>query len=83
MAGSLPAAQGAKGCGMTPLPYLLLLTTLSVRLLLALESSWGWYLDLLTVPGWLWLYRSKGLGPLMPIPLVFGALDVIALRNWR
>lgn len=68
---------------MTLLPWLLLLTTLCVRALIAFEYEEAFVLDLCTVPGWLWLYKSKGLGPLLPIPLVFGALDVIALRQWR
>ena len=68
---------------MTLLPWLLLATTLAVRLLLARKNAWGWTLDLCTVPPWLYFYASHDAWPLMAVPLVFGWLDLKALAWWR
>lgn len=67
---------------MSALPWLLLASTLLVRLLLAKKQRSGFYIDLLTVPAWSFLYISQGLWPLLPIPFVFGYLDLMALRKW-
>ena len=64
------------------LPYLLLCSTIAVRYLLARRNPWGWRLDLLTVAPWIALYAGAGLWPLIPIPVLFGALDLMALRRW-
>ena len=69
---------------MSALPWLLLTSTLLVRFLLARKHRSGFYIDLLTVPAWAFLYISQGLWPLLPVPLIFGAMDVYALRTrWR
>ena len=68
---------------MNVLPWLLLASTLAVRYLLARRNAWGWRLDLLSVPGWLAWYASVEAWPLLAIPLLFGALDLRALKWWE
>ena len=67
---------------MTVLPWLLLASTLLVRLLLARHDRRGFYLDLLTVPLWTLFYVDARAWPLIVIPYVFAYLDVRALRVW-
>lgn len=67
---------------MTYLPWLLLGSTLTVRYALARGQKWGFMLDIASVPFWLLQYATKDLWPLLAIPLVFGYLDVMALRRW-
>ena len=67
---------------MSALPWLLLLSTLLVRFLLAKKQRSGFYIDLLTVPAWSFLYWDRELYPLMAVPLLFGYLDLMALRKW-
>ena len=65
------------------LPWLLLVSTISVRLLFARQSCWGWCLDMASVPAWLWLYGSRELWPLLPIPVIFAVIDVRGVQRWR
>ena len=67
---------------MTLLPWLLLLSTLTVRLLLARKLRAGFYLDLGTIPAWVAYYAHHGDYQLIAIPFVFGGLDLLALRRW-
>lgn len=67
---------------MILLPWLLLLSTLCVRVLLARRLRAGWYVDLLSVGPWLVYYAHNGDWQLMAVPVVFGWLDVQALRRW-
>jgi hypothetical protein len=68
---------------MSMLPWLLLASTLGVRFLLARQSAWGWWLDLVSVGPWLLYYYSRGDYPLLAVPILFGVLDLKALRWWR
>ena len=69
---------------ITVLSFLLLGCTLAVRWALAHKQRWGWWLDLASVAPWLAFYVSTEAWPLLAIPLIFGALDVKALRGeWR
>ena len=65
------------------LPWALLATTIGVRVLVVYKTPLCFWLDLATVPAWAYLYASQGLWPLLPIPLIFGALDIQGLRRWR
>ena len=65
------------------LPWLLLLSTLIVRYLLARKNPWGWRVDLLSVAPWLTYYWLNGSYPLLAVPLIFAALDLRALRWWK
>lgn len=67
---------------MTWLPWLLLAVTLSVRVLLARRNRAGFWLDLCSVPAWLTYYGLNRDYQLLAIPLIFGWLDVQALRRW-
>lgn len=67
---------------MTYLPWLLLASTLTVRLLLAKHIRAGFYLDILSIPAWLTFYVGAEAWALLPIPFVFGYLDVMALKKW-
>lgn len=68
---------------MTLLPWLLLGSTLCVRWLLAHRDRRGWALDLLSVGPWCAYYAGNGDYVLLAVPLLFGALDLRALRVWR
>ena len=68
---------------MSALPWLLLATTLIVRLLLARKLRAGWYIDLASVAPWLLYYWTRGDYQLLAIPLLFAALDLKALHWWR
>ena len=67
---------------MTYLPWMLLLTTLTVRALIAYRNRAAFWLDIGSIPAWLYVYQQKELYALLPIPLIFGALDLLALRRW-
>lgn len=67
---------------MTALPWVLLASTITVRVLLARRMRAGFYLDLVSVAPWLAYYASNHSWPLLAVPLIFGALDVRALRVW-
>lgn len=77
------AGLGQGAATLTFLPWLLLASTLIVRYLLARKNAWGWRLDLLSVGPWLLYYANHGDWPLLAVPLIFGALDLKALRWWR
>lgn len=67
---------------MIALPWLLLLSTLAVRVLLARKNRTGFYLDIVSVPFWLLYYLHNGSYQLLAVPVVFGWLDYQALRRW-
>lgn len=67
---------------MIALPWLLLASTLLVRLMLARKVRAGFYLDIVSVPFWLAYYLHNGSYPLLAVPVVFGCLDYQALRRW-
>ena len=67
---------------MRPFRVLLLASTLLVRWRLARHDRRGFVIDIATVPMWTYLYASEGLWALLPIPFIFGALDVAALKKW-
>jgi hypothetical protein len=65
------------------LPWVLLATTITVRVLFARLSRWGWWLDLGTVPLWLVYYAAHGDWPLLGVPLLFAWIDLKAVSFWR
>ena len=67
---------------MTLLPWLLLGMTLTVRLCLARKWRWGFWLDLLSVPGWSVYYIANGDPQLLAIVAWFAFLDVKAITKW-
>lgn len=67
---------------MTVLPYLLLATTLTVRYCAARKWRAGFYVDLLSAAPWILFYANAEAWPLLAIPVIFGALDVLALARW-
>lgn len=68
--------------GMTPLPWLLLVSVLLVRYLMARKLRAGFWLDLMSVPAWLLFYADASAWPLLAVPLIFAFLDVQAIRIW-
>ena len=64
------------------LPWLLLCSTLTVRYFAARKLQHGFYIDLLSVPLWVWFYVGIEAWPLLAIPLIFGALDLMAITRW-
>lgn len=67
---------------MKHLPWLLLASTLTVRVLIAFHYPLAFWVDLASVPAWLFYYYSRKDKPLMAVPLTFAALDVKALVSW-
>ncbi len=67
---------------MSYLPWLLLASTITVRVLIAKKWRQAFYVDLVSVVPWLAYYWHNGSYPLLVVPVLFGALDVKALLHW-
>ena len=68
---------------MTALTLALLLCTVTVRWLAGSKRVTAWYLDLATVPAWTAFYVLAEAWFLLPIPYIFGAIDVRNILAWR